>query len=461
MDTGGSYFVYSRGGWTDTSGANFAHSSDYYVYGHDNSYGTGLACALVSMQSLIAAVLLALNCFRCCSHQSPHLAARSLAAIGRVVWGIGYGFASLHHLRLATANLEDTSYEAILLLDAAKYAPIGNFCFWGSDLRWAARAFAMADVAKCAGTGLVLAACHWLLLRRRRRASLAWMLASTLACVSLAIAASLTNTHATLRRTAQSLLLSLGTVLAACLCLPELPPPRAPIFPLCCGGSERVGDEAAVSSAAGVAPPRAAREAWRVPRQAQAVTAAMIAAKAGAAKAGASQRASVALWSMQGVRLLLLAGVMHGLAMSLNLILFDGANLLSTNCATPCPDDCPLPASFNHNAAATVVHALGWMLWDAAMLILVPTLVESEYALVAPHATPEKELRLQQPPTELAEATPMSDFKERGDSEASGEEGSEGDDSEDEGVVEDDLDEEDVSGEEGGAESAADEPSAP
>lgn len=47
---------------------------------------------------------------------------------------------------------------------------------------------------------------------------------------------------------------------------------------------------------------------------------------------------------------------------------------LSWNCAAPCPDDCPMPLHWTHNAIVNYTLVVAWALYDIAMFRLLPVL---------------------------------------------------------------------------------------
>ena len=47
---------------------------------------------------------------------------------------------------------------------------------------------------------------------------------------------------------------------------------------------------------------------------------------------------------------------------------------LGWNCTAPCPDDCPLPLRWTHNAIVNYTLVVAWALYDIAMFRLLPVL---------------------------------------------------------------------------------------
>ena len=449
----------------------FAESEDYYVYGHDNTRATWLLAAALSGEAVFAVFALGLCCLRCmrrrvqtatdprprvirlivrlssgysslrtgCSFRSTHLACRALATLSRGAFAVAYYLAFVHHQRLNFGELSSAT-DNTASITRNGFGPMPNACFAESDLMWGAFVLYAKQGFLGLGSGLHLASCCLLFIRRSRRTVVLLAAAFTIAGVGGGVAAGLKlNGEAiTLEamRTAESLVFTIGTGLigayisAALGLQPSLRDLKSPIglMRACCRGVQRGA--------------RTVR---------------------GAGGAGGWQPASKALArsSCCGAVLFNIAGIFFGISSLVRDMLFDGIKIYGSNCDSPCPNNCPLPPKFNHNALAYALQLGGWVLFDVSMHFLLP-MAEADYAPLGGgnKVVPASAL----PPTELAEATPDGGGSRPGsDAGSTAAEAAEaaapafaaragsksgGDGAEEGGVVEDDVKEEDVEGDE-------------
>jgi len=322
----------------------------YGAYGHDNTWQTTQSSYGVASYQALTALLFICSCGICCVRPTHPTMARVAYVVAKLLYASAYLFGGVWHQRLAFGQV-DTPLErnANVRFDSSLHTPWGsegltNGCFGDSELWWSWLFYTLKGcLAAFAGCVAIASTVSLFSISAPRIVNPLVLVLLTAGLATTVFAHTIYN---------GPLLNAIGGMIlpgvAVCYYSVFLAWRSMKCTTACCKRKNAIWDEEAE---------QLSESELRLEEEEEELS------SDGTTR---GKRLRTCILMVLGGSILIAAGVFVWAD--------DWDWMISWNCTSPCPDNCPLPFGWTQNAIVNYVLVLGWALCDVAMCRLLPAL---------------------------------------------------------------------------------------